>query len=222
MTQQAIIVAGGKGTRMKGPIPKQFLELMGRPVVMHTIEKFYLTSRNINIILVLPKAHHSTWQLLCKKHHFNLPHQLCEGGQSRFQSVKNGLKYCSNDGLIAVHDGVRPLVSPQLISELYLQSAAKNAVIPVSPLVESIRKVNGTDSKALDRNQYVSVQTPQCFKAEILHKAYNMPEKAHFTDDASVVEASGITVSLAQGEANNLKITTPKDLLLAESLLKNA
>lgn len=219
MKLYAIIVAGGSGQRMKSSIPKQFIELNGKPILMHTLEKFYSAKASINLIVVLPKSHHSTWTTLCSKHHFNIPHQICEGGETRFQSVKSGLTLCSEEGIIAVHDGVRPLVTPNFILNLYKETESKGAVIPVSPIVESIRKVEGNQSESLDRNLYYSVQTPQCFQSELLHKAYQQQEQNTFTDDASVVESIGEKVHLFVGETDNIKITSPKDLLLAEALL---
>ena len=220
MKLYAIIVAGGKGQRMKSSVPKQFIELSGKPILMRTIEKFYSAKSSINIILVLPKSHHSVWATLCQKHYFNIPHQVCEGGISRFQSVKNGLQLCIEESIIAVHDGVRPLVNPDLILNLYKEAESKHAVIPVCPVIESIRKVDGDESKALNRSQYYSVQTPQCFSSDLLHKAYQQKEQLNFTDDASVVEALGEKVGLFEGENTNIKITTPADLLLAEAILK--
>jgi len=220
MNYYAIIVAGGSGQRMKSSIPKQFLELDGRPILMHTLEKFYSAKSSIDLIVVLPQSHHGTWITLCKKHNFNLPHTICEGGESRFQSVKNGLALCTEESIIAVHDGVRPLVTPDFILSIYKEAETKKAVIPVCPVVESIRKVKGDSSVALDRIDYYMVQTPQCFASSLLHKAYKQSEKSVFTDDASVVEYLGEKVHLFEGEVNNIKITTPKDLLLAEALLK--
>ena len=220
MKYYAIIVAGGSGQRMKSSVPKQFIELNGKPILMHTLEKFYCAKSSIEIIVVLPKSHHNTWTTLCQKHQFTIPHQICEGGNTRFQSVKNGLEVCTEESLIAVHDGVRPLISPDFILNLYKETESKTAVIPVYPVIESIRKVDGDSSEALDRGQYYSVQTPQCFTSTLLHKAYQQEEQATFTDDASVVEALGEKVHLFEGEANNIKITSPKDLLIAEALLK--
>ena len=220
MKYYAIIVAGGSGQRMKSSVPKQFLELNGRPVLMHTLEKFYSAKSSIDLIVVLPKSHHNTWNTLCDKHQFTIPHQICEGGISRFQSVKNGLVLCKEESIIAVHDGVRPLISPDFILNLYKETESKKAVIPVCPVIESIRKVEENDSVALDRSQYYSVQTPQCFTSEILHKAYQQKEQSTFTDDASVVEFLGEKVSLFEGETDNIKITSPKDLLMAEAILK--
>ena len=220
MKLYAIIVAGGSGQRMKSSVPKQFIELNGKPILMHTLEKFYCAKSSIDIILVLPKSHHNTWTTLCQKHQFTIPHQIYEGGTSRFQSVKNGLAQCHEESIIAVHDGVRPLISPDFILTLYKETESKKAVIPVCPVIESIRKVDGTSSESLDRSQYYSVQTPQCFTSEILHKAYQQEEQATFTDDASVVEALGENIHLFEGEADNIKITSPKDLLIAEALLR--
>jgi len=220
MKYYAIIVAGGSGQRMKSSVPKQFIELNGKPILMHTLEKFYCAKSSIEIIVVLPKSHHNTWTTLCQKHQFTIPHQICEGGNTRFQSVKNGLEVCTEESLIAVHDGVRPLISPDFILNLYKETESKTAVIPVYPVIESIRKVDGDSSEALDRGQYYSVQTPQCFTSTLLHKAYEQEELSTFTDDASVVEALGEKVHLFEGEANNIKITSPKDLLIAEALLK--
>ena len=222
MKYYAIIVAGGSGQRMKRTIPKQFIELNGKPILMHAIERFYTAQSSIELIVVLPKAHQHTWETLCSKHNFNLPHAICDGGSTRFQSVKNGLALCTEESIIGVHDGVRPLLSPDFILNIYKESELKKALIPVCPVVESIRKVEGDTSKALNRSNYYSVQTPQCFTSELLHKAYQQEEQNTFTDDASVVEYLGEKVYLFEGEENNIKITSPKDLLLAEALLKLA
>jgi 2-C-methyl-D-erythritol 4-phosphate cytidylyltransferase len=220
MKYYAIIVAGGSGQRMKSSIPKQFIELNGKPILMHTLEKFYCAKSSINLIVVLPKSHQSTWNTLCLKHQFTISHQVCEGGTSRFQSVKNGLALCKEESIIAVHDGVRPLITPDFILNIYKEAESKKAVIPVRPVVESIRKVKGDCSESLDRSMYYSVQTPQCFTSGLLHRAYQQEEQNTFTDDASVVEFLGEKVHLFEGEADNIKITTPKDLLLAEEILK--
>jgi len=219
MKYYAIIVAGGSGQRMNNSIPKQFIELSGRPILMHTIERFYSAQASIALIVVLPKSHHHTWETLCNKHNFNIPHTVCEGGNSRFQSVKKGLALCTEESIIAVHDGVRPLISPDFILSIYKDAESKKAVIPVCPVVESIRKIKGDSSEALDRSDYYTVQTPQCFTSTLLHKAYLQEEALIFTDDASVVESLGAKVHLFDGDVDNIKITTPKDLLLAEALL---
>lgn len=221
MKYYAIIVAGGSGKRMKNSVPKQFIALAGKPVLMHTIEKFYRTSAAIKIIVVLPKSFHSAWTALCERHYFNLPHQVCEGGTSRFQSVKNGLKFCVESSIIAVHDGVRPFIHPDHILSLYKDAESKLAVVPAFAVKESIREVNAEGSRALDRSRYYSVQTPQCFSSELLHKAYQQKEQATFTDDASAVEELGINVHLAKGDRKNIKLTTPEDFVFAEALLKH-
>jgi len=220
MKRYAILVAGGSGQRMKSPVPKQFMELNQKPVLMHTIEKFYSAASSIHIVVVLPKSHHSVWATLCQKHQFSIPHQICEGGASRFQSVRSGLELCVEDSIIAVHDGVRPLIHPDLILNLYREAEAKSAVIPVCPILESIRKVDEKVSKALDRSQYYSVQTPQCFSSDMLKIAYQQTEHSTFTDDASVVEALGKGVHLIKGDRMNIKLTTPEDFVFAEALLK--
>ena len=221
MKRYAIIVAGGSGQRMESLVPKQFMELNQKPVLMHTIEKFYSAASSIHIVVVLPKTHHSVWVTLCQKHQFSIPHQICEGGASRFQSVRNGLKLCVEEAIIAVHDGVRPLINPNLILTLYHEAELNSAVIPVCPMSESIRKAQGEGSKALDRSQYYSVQTPQCFSSAILHRAYQQDEQETFTDDASVVEALGKDVHLFTGDQRNIKLTTPEDFVFAQALLNH-
>ena len=222
MTRYAIIVAGGRGQRMKSNVPKQFLELNQKPVLMHTIEKFYSASPLIHIVVVLHKSYHNVWTTFCDKYQFNIAHQICKGGPTRFQSVKNGLAYCKDEGIIAVHDGVRPLIHPELIQKLYHEAESNNAVIPVYPVLESIRKSDEAGTKALDRNKYYTVQTPQCFSSELLKDAYQQNEKETFTDDASVVEALGIEVHHFKGDRTNIKLTTPEDFLFAEGLLNRS
>jgi len=220
MKYYAIIVAGGSGQRMKTDLPKQFIELNGRPILMHTLEKFNQADSSIELVVVLPKLHHQTWGSLCKKHLFKIPHIICEGGTTRFQSVKKGLSFCKEQAIIAVHDGVRPLLSSAFILKMYSEAEIHKAVIPVLPVVEAIRKVEGKQSKALNRALYYTVQTPQCFSSDLLLKSYKQKELITFTDDASVVESIGEKVHLFEGETDNIKITNPKDLILAEALLK--
>ena len=219
MKRYAIIVAGGSGQRMKSSVPKQFLELNKKPVLMHTIEKFYIVASSIQIVVVLPISHKSIWATLCDKHQFNIPHQICEGGLTRFQSVKNGLIHCKEQGIIAVHDGVRPLIHPDLIKKLYYEAESNSAVIPTYPVLESIRKSDEGGSKSLDRSKYFTVQTPQCFSSELLQNAYLQDEKETFTDDASVVEALGKEVHHFRGDRTNIKLTTPEDFIFAEAIL---
>jgi len=220
MKTYALILAGGKGLRMGVDLPKQFLLLAGKPVLMHTLEAFQKADPTTELILVLPAEHQVFWAELCAKHAFALKHQVATGGAVRFDSVRNGLKLIQEQGLIAVHDGVRPLVSPELINRCFAKALEKGAAIPVFELTESIRRIEGSRSYAEDRSRYRSVQTPQTFRSEMLRQAYEQPFQPVFTDDASVVEAAGYEIALVEGNRENIKITTPQDLLLAEQLVK--
>jgi len=220
MKTYALLLAGGKGLRMGAELPKQFLLLAGKPVLMHTLEAFHKADATTELILVLPAEHQEFWAELCTKHAFTLDHQVATGGVVRFDSVRNGLKLIKEEGLIAVHDGVRPLVSPALIQRCFAKALEKGAAIPVFELTESIRRVEGPRSFAEDRSRYRSVQTPQTFRSEILRLAYEQPFQPVFTDDAAVAEAAGYEIALVEGNRENIKITTPQDLLLAEQLLK--
>lgn len=215
-----IIVAGGKGERMNSSVPKQFLPLAGRPVLMHTIELFHRFDAGCRIILVLPDSQQAYWKELCNLHAFTIEHQVATGGSSRFFSVKNGLAMAPDEGLIAVHDGVRPLASFATLGNCFRAAGENGAAIPVTNAVESIRKITDTGSIAVDRTHYKLVQTPQVFEAALLKKAYTQEFSVLFTDDASVVEALGHPVTLVPGNAENIKITTPADLLYAEVLKK--
>lgn len=214
-----IIVAGGKGERMNSQVPKQFLVLAGKPVLMHTIERFHRYSDKMDILLVLPSTQIEYWKELCLKHDFGIPHRIVEGGIARFFSVKNALALIQNSGLVGVHDGVRPLVDEPTIERCFDEAEKSGAAIPVTDTVESIRRISENGSKAVDRNEYKMVQTPQVFRTEILLKSYTQPYNELFTDDASVAEAAGYTVKLVAGNRENIKITTPFDLKLAESML---
>jgi 2-C-methyl-D-erythritol 4-phosphate cytidylyltransferase len=220
MNKTAIIVAGGKGERMNADIPKQFLEIQGKPILMHTLEAFMNFDASLQLILVLPAAQFEFWETLCKKHALNIPHQIVAGGQTRFQSVKNGLDAVKVPALVAIHDGVRPLVSKETISRCFDAAAKFGAAIPTMDSIESIRFVDANGSKSVDRTAYKMVQTPQVFDAELLRKAYEQEFSALFTDDASVVEAMGATVHLVDGNRENIKITTEFDLIVAERLLE--
>ncbi len=215
-----IIVAGGRGIRMGEDVPKQFIPIGGLPVLMHTIKGFYDHNDSLEIILVLPEDQFSYWQALCRKHNFQIRHQLIKGGKTRYNSVKNGLKAASGE-LVAVHDGVRPFVSPETIERCFHAAKKYGAVIPVMELTDSIRKVNGNRSEMRPRYAYRSIQTPQIFRASVLRKAYELPYRSDFTDDASVVEAAGFTITLVEGNSENIKITTPFDLVVAEAFLKS-
>jgi 2-C-methyl-D-erythritol 4-phosphate cytidylyltransferase len=213
-----IIVAGGKGLRMGGEIPKQFLPVGGLPVLMRTMKRFHEYSPDLQIILVLPKAQQDYWRNLCKSHQFNIPYLLADGGKTRFHSVQNGLALIPDDeqGLVGVHDGVRPFVSVEVISRCYDLARQQQAVIPVVPVIETLRHV-GEGVKP--RDDYRLVQTPQVFDIQLLKAANRQPYQASFTDDASVVEAFGAKVTLVEGNRENIKITTPLDLRIAECLI---
>ena len=220
MNKTAIIVAGGKGERMNADIPKQFLEIKGKPILIHTLEAFMNFDASLQLILVLPVAQFEFWETLCKKHALNIPHQIVAGGQTRFQSVKNGLDAVKVPAIVAIHDGVRPLVSKETISRCFDAAAKFGAAIPTMDSIESIRFVDANGSKSVDRTAYKMVQTPQVFDAELLKKAYEQEFSVLFTDDASVVEAMGIKVQLVDGNRENIKITTEFDLIVAERLLE--
>lgn len=219
MKKHIIIVAGGKGLRMGGDIPKQFLPVCGKPVLMRTLEAFHTYDASIHIILVLPVSQQAYWQDLCRTYLFNVPHEIANGGETRFHSVMNGLALVEGDGLVGVHDGVRPFVSQAVISRCYAEALVKKAVIPVIGVVETVRHLVGEDSETVPRDQYKLVQTPQVFDVGLLLKAYQQEYTDMFTDDASVVEALGEKVYLVEGNRENIKITTPLDLKLAEMLV---
>jgi len=216
-----IIVAGGKGLRMGGEVPKQFLPVGGKPVLMRTLERFREAMPELQIILVLPKAQQDYWQQLCREHQFAVEYQLTDGGQTRFHSVQNGLALVPDDaqGVVGVHDGVRPFVSAEVICRCYEAARESKAVIPVVPVVETVRHLQGASSVTVPRDEYRLVQTPQCFDIQLLKAANKQPYNDGFTDDASVVEAFGYDVKLVEGNRENIKITTPADLKFAEILI---
>ena len=214
-----IVVAGGKGLRMGADIPKQFLPVHGKPLLMHTLTTFHTFDPSLHLILVLPKAQQAYWADLCRQYDFTLPHTVADGGETRFHSVKNGLDTIDADeALVAVHDGVRPFVSPTVIADCFTAAEQQGAAIPVIPVVETVRQLDGAGSTTVDRNRYRLVQTPQTFRLDILRAAYRQPYTEAFTDDASVVEAAGYAVTLVDGNRENIKITTPFDLRMAEML----
>ncbi|KAA6352368.1 2-C-methyl-D-erythritol 4-phosphate cytidylyltransferase 2 [termite gut metagenome] len=219
MNKYALIVAGGKGLRMGSKLPKQFLPIGKKVVLMHTIEAFHTYDPNIKIVLVLPEEQRSFWEQLCKDICFKIPHKVINGGETRYWSVKNGLELIEGEGLVGVHDGVRPLVSPEVIERCYKAAETKKAVIPVIEIAETLRRLYNEGSETVNRNDYKLVQTPQVFDIELLKRAYMQPFVSSFTDDASVVEAMGIPVYLTEGNRENIKITTPFDLKIAETLL---
>jgi len=217
----AIIVAGGEGTRMQSDIPKQFLELNGVPVLMHTINVFYNYSSDITIILVLPKSEFDYWNTLCHEYQFDIPIILQEGGETRFHSVRNGLEKINKNGLVAIHDAVRPLVDERIIYESFKLAETSGSAIASVNLMESLRKIEENSSCSVDRTKYKMIQTPQTFKVDQIKKAYEQQYETFFTDDASVAEKFGIKILLFDGDDRNIKITTKEDLILAESLIKN-
>lgn len=229
MTDYVIIVAGGKGLRMGSDIPKQFLPVGGKPVLMRTLERFREYSPTLQIILVLPKAQQDYWRQLCQQYQFPLPveegvrggsYLLADGGETRFHSVQNGLALIPDDaeGVVGVHDGVRPFPSIEVIRNCYETAREKKAVIPVIPVVETVRQLEGATSFTVPRDEYRLVQTPQCFDIQLLKAANRQPYNDGFTDDASVVEAFGHAITLVEGNRENIKITTPYDLKIAEVL----
>ncbi len=229
-----IIVAGGKGLRMGGDIPKQFLPVGGMPVLMRTLQRFYDYSSALKIILVLPKAQQDYWNRLCQQYRFEIPYQLADGGATRFHSVQNGLALIPDDaqGVVGVHDGVRPFVSIEVITRCYEAAREYQAVIPVVPVVETLRHLKPQAeansplstlpsplSETVPRDAYRLVQTPQCFDIQLLKAANRQPYCDAFTDDASVVESYGHAVTLVEGNRENIKITTPGDMKMAEVLI---
>ena len=221
-SKHVIIVAGGKGLRMGGDIPKQFIPVKNKPVLMRTIDAFYTFDPQIDIILVLPVDQQAYWKELCAEYRFTRNYRLTNGGETRFHSVKNGLDLIddvSAGALVAVHDGVRPFVSQSVIAGCFSEAAVKNAVIPVVEVVETVRQLTEQGSKTVDRNAYKLVQTPQVFSLPLLKEAYSREYTPFFTDDASVVEAMGHSVALVPGNRENIKITTPFDLQVANVLV---
>jgi 2-C-methyl-D-erythritol 4-phosphate cytidylyltransferase len=227
MKAYALIMAGGAGQRMAAEIPKQFLLLHGRPILMHTLSAFYQYSPTVKLVLVIPRQQQELWQKLCIQYSFDLPHLLAYGGKERFDSVRNGLQkiagsegFDADNSLIAVHDAVRPLVGVHLIETCYQTAERYGSAIPVTPLVDSLRRRDGEWSLTENRLDFCAVQTPQVFNAKALLEAYRQPYHPSFTDDASVMEAAGHRIRLVEGHRKNSKITVPEDLLLAEYWLK--
>jgi len=213
-------VAGGTGSRMNSVVPKQFLLLAGKPVLMHSILAFQEYDRSIQIIVALPGELFTEWETICGQHSFRVPHKLAKGGTTRFDSVKNALSFITADGIVAVHDGVRPLIGRSLISRAFDHAATYGNAVPVTPVTDSVRKADGSSSDPVDRNNLRLIQTPQTFNASIILKAYRQSFSESFTDDACVLESAGETINLIQGDPYNLKITYPEDMLLAEALMK--
>lgn len=221
MEKYIIIVAGGKGLRMGGEIPKQFIPVGGRPILMRTMEAFVSYDSRMKIILVLPKDQQAYWKQLCEEYGFTLPYLLADGGETRFHSVKNGLDKITvtDEALVGVHDGVRPFVAQEVIARCYEIALQEQAVVPVIGVVETVRRIVSQGSVTVNRDEYRLGQTPQVFHLSLLRDAYRQPYEPMFTDDASVVEALGHKVTLVEGNRENIKITTPFDLKVAEVLV---
>ena len=215
MTRYAIIVAGGKGLRMGGEVPKQFLPIDGKPILMHTIEAFRKALDDVRIVLVLPVHQQAYWQELCRKYGFRSPELIADGGETRFHSVRSGLLLLpeGGDAVVGIHDGVRPFVSEETIRRLFAAAEEGKAAVPVVPVVETLRELlpDGR-SRTRPRDSFRLVQTPQTFPLAMLQEAYRQPFSESFTDDASVVEALGVEITLVEGNRENIKITTPSDL----------
>ena len=220
MKRYAVIVAGGRGERMGADRPKQFLEIEGKPILRHTIERFLAFDPFIEVIVVLPSAQKDWWRDYCRQNGFLKRYTIVSGGITRFHSVQNALRFVGDEGVVAVHDGVRPLVRRDLLERIFKAAETHPAVVPVVPVVESVRRVEEEKSAPVSRDGLMLVQTPQVFEASLLKRAYDRPFSPSFTDDASVVEASGGSVHLVAGDRINLKITTPDDLQLAAGLFR--
>jgi 2-C-methyl-D-erythritol 4-phosphate cytidylyltransferase len=219
MKLYAVIVAGGFGKRMHAEIPKQYLEIAGKPVLMHTLERFKAYDENIEIITVLPENQLRFWDELQKKYSFNIPHTLVKGGKARFFSVRNGLRFVESPGLVAIHDGVRPFVSVETIRRCFETAEKLGNAIPVVSPSDTLRMVGEEGSKPINRLMVKQVQTPQVFDTELIRKAYLQEYQPEFTDDATVLEKSGIKINLVEGNRENIKITNPEDLIISSALL---
>jgi 2-C-methyl-D-erythritol 4-phosphate cytidylyltransferase len=215
----AILVAGGTGIRMNTEIPKQFLLLAGQPILMHTIRIFHLFDPGMPLFVTLPESHIPYWEQLCRNHAFTIPHHLIKGGETRFGSVKNALERISGEGLVAIHDGVRPLVSIDTLKRTFEEAGKSGNAIPVIRMQESIRETRPGGNKEVARENLWIVQTPQVFRKELIKKAYNSAPHQNYTDDATVLETLGETIHLVEGNPENIKITCPSDLRYAEAIL---
>jgi len=219
LKKSAIIVAGGTGTRMNTAVPKQFLPVAGKPMVMHSLQAFMDAVPGISLVLALPRNHFDTWRKLCREYAFTAPHELTPGGETRFHSVRNALAI-TGDGLVAVHDGARPLLSGALILRTFMEAERFGNCIPVIPVNESVRKIKGGLNRPVERDTLRIVQTPQVFDSVLLRKAYQQDWQENFTDDATVVESMGGTIHLTEGDPANIKITYRQDVAIAELLFE--
>lgn len=208
---------------MKADLPKQFITLQGKPVLMRTIDRFVSALKsNVSIVLVLPEDQIDFWKELCAEHDFKTAHQIVVGGKTRFDSVKNGLAACPDDGIVGIHDGVRPLISDELINLCYEETQTHGSALPVTPVSQSLRLRTESGSKAISREGVLAVQTPQCFELHKIKRAYKQPYEHRFTDDATVYEGLGYEIALVEGESTNIKITAPADLKIAEAILASS
>jgi 2-C-methyl-D-erythritol 4-phosphate cytidylyltransferase len=214
-----IITAGGIGKRMGGDMPKQFIEIAGKPLLIHTLELFYSTHPSAQLILTLPPDWKQFWIDLLEKYSCSISHTVVNGGQERYHSIKNALSICTGK-FVAVHDAVRPLVSKETVKRCFEAVEKYGQVIPVIQLKESLRQIFDDTSRSVVRSNFCLVQTPQCFKKEVITKAYNIPYHSGITDDASLVEEAGYIIHLVEGNEENIKITTQLDLIIAEQLFR--
>lgn len=221
MENYVIIVAGGKGNRMKSGIPKQFIPINNKPILMHTIQNFRNYESKMKIILVIPADHIKLWKELCTEFHFDVEHQIVRGGKERFYSVKNGLKVVPMDALVLIHDGVRPLVSHQTIERAIETALKKGNAVPCIKVIDSMRRISADNSKIVNREEYRLIQTPQVFHASLIKHAYQKRYRKNFTDDASVLESFGVKINLVEGNQSNLKITQPIDITISEALISS-
>lgn len=219
MEKFVVLVAGGSGSRMQSALPKQFMLLANKPVLMHSIQAFYKYDKSIHIVVVLPTAQLEQWETICREHNFQIPHQTIKGGATRFHSVQQGLTLVNTGSLVAVHDGVRPLVSQETISAVFTEAEKNGNAVPCIPLNDSIREVNKDTNRALMRENFRLIQTPQCFQSNILKKAMLQPYRDGFTDCASVVESDGVKINLVTGNTENIKLTTPADFIIASAYI---
>ncbi len=218
----AVIVAGGKGLRMNSAVPKQFLPIAGKPLLYYSIKAFMGAFADVELILVLPADQLSYAQMVLQCFEERIDIKLVTGGETRFHSVQNGLGQIDMPGVVFVHDGVRPFVSPQLIQRCYQQALEKGSAIPATPMTDSVRTVDGESSTSINRDNLRIIQTPQTFRTEVILPAFARHYDAAFTDEATVVEAHGIKIFLVEGERNNIKVTTPEDMAMAEAMMNNA
>ena len=221
MKKYAIIVAGGTGTRMKGDVPKQFMQLGDKPVILYSVEAFQAYDPSLEIILVIHSDYIALWKQLAAEFKISIFYQVVPGGETRFDSVKNGLELVKDDGLVAIHDAARPLINADFIGSLFIAASTFGSAIPVLPVSDTIRVIDGDTSHQHDRTFLRAVQTPQIFKVSEIQRAYTQPYQLTFTDDGSVMEAAGFPVHLTEGRTENIKITHLQDIAVAEVLMKN-